>query len=83
MPLENAAKIFPQDVFRAGQIAYIFQQNKLEDEALSIITASVENYPDSYESWRLLASLSNASPAQIAEAKAQMKRLDPHNPELK
>ena len=81
--LENAAEIFPQDVFRAGQIAYIFQQNKLEDEALSIITASVENYPDSYESWRLLASLSNASPAQIAEAKAQMKRLDPHNPELK
>ena len=81
--IANAVNIFPQDVTRTNQIAYIFQQNKLEAEALGIVTTAVVKYPDSYDAWKLLASLSNATPAQVLEAKAQMKRLDPHNPDLK
>ena len=81
--ITNAVNIFPQDVARTNQIAYIFQQNKLEAEVLGIITTAVKNYPDSYDAWKLLASLSNATSVQVSEAKAQMKRLDPHNPDLK
>ena len=81
--IASAIDYFPQDAARANQIAYIFQQNKLEAEALAVLAESVKKYPDSYDAWKLLASLTTASPVQIAEAKAQMKRLDPHNPELK
>jgi hypothetical protein len=33
--------------------------------------------------WRLLSEMPNASAERVAEAKNQMKRLDPHNPDLK
>jgi len=79
----NAIKIFPQDSSRTLQIADIFYQNKLEAETLSIITTAVKRYPDSFEAWGVMALLSKSSPARLAEAEAQMKRLDPHNPNLK
>ena len=78
-----AVDFFPQDLARTNQIAYIFKQNDLETDAISLIMATVKQFPDSYDSWALLASLKSASPAQIAQARAQMKRLDPHNPDLK
>ena len=81
--ITNTLKIFPQDVARTNQIAYIFQQNKLDSEALAVLVQAVKTYQDSYDAWKLLSSMNNASSAQIAEAKAQMKRLDPHNPDLK
>ena len=77
-----AVDFFPQDLARTNQIAYIFKQNDLETDAISLIMATVKQYPDSYDSWALLASLKSASSAQIAQARAQMKRLDPHNPDL-
>jgi hypothetical protein len=40
-------------------------------------------FPDSYDVWKVLASLPNAPAEDIAAAKAQMKRLDPNNPDLK
>ena len=44
---------------------------------------AIKDYPDSYDLWKILSTLKNASPDQVTQAKAQMKRLDPHNPELK
>ncbi len=81
--IANSANTFPRDASRTAQVAFILQQNKFEDEALSVVVPAVKNYPDSYDLWKILSTLKNASPDQVTQAKAQMKRLDPHNPELK
>ena len=81
--VKNAISIFPQDSSRTLQIADIFYQNKLDAEALGIVSTAVKRYPDSFEAWGVMALLSKSSPARLAEAEAQMKRLDPHNPNLK
>ena len=81
--ITNTLKIFPKDSARTNQIAYIFQQNKLDSEALAVLVQAVKTYPDSYDAWKLLSSMNNASSAQLTAAKTQMKRLDPHNPDLK
>lgn len=81
--LTNSAKSFPQDGYRAVQVAYAFHQNKLDEQALPILLDATKKYPDIFDAWRLLSRNSAATPAQIAEAKLQMKRLDPLNPDLK
>jgi len=79
----NSASNFPRDSTRTIQIAYVLHQNKLDDQAMAVIKEAAKDYPDSFDVWKVLVSLSNVTPAQISEAKAQMKRLDPHNPNLK
>jgi len=79
----SAPKIFPQEAFRTMQVAAILYENKLMPEALALTEDAVRKYPDSFDAWKLLAMLPNASSTQVAEAKAQMVRLDPHNPNLK
>ena len=79
----DAGYISPLDVSRLGQVAATLRDNNLADQALPIIQDAVTSFPDAYDAWRILASLSNASPAQVEKAKREMKRLDPHNPELK
>jgi O-antigen ligase len=79
----SASKIFPQDNYRTMQIVAILYENKLMPQALALTEEAVVRYPDSFDAWKVLAILPNASSAQIAEAKAQMRRLDPHNPNLK
>ena len=81
--IAQAAYIWPLEVSRLGQVAATLRDNKMEDQALPIIVKATNRFPDSYETWKILASLSTASSEQISHAKAQMKRLDPHNPELK
>jgi O-antigen ligase len=81
--VENIANIWPQDPSRSVQISLILNENKLPDQALEVILDAKSKFPDSYEVWKVLASLSNAPAADIAEAKAQMRRLDPNNPDLK
>ena len=81
--IAQAAYIWPLEVSRLGQVAATLRDNKMEDQALPIIVKATNRFPDSYEAWKILASLSTASSEQISHAKAQMKRLDPHNPELK
>ena len=81
--ITSAIKFFPQDSVRTNQIAIIFQQNKLDSKALAVSVQAAKMYPDSYIAWKTLSSMSNASSAQLFEAKIQMKRLDPLNPDLK
>jgi len=44
---------------------------------------AIARFPDFFGSWNELSQIPTATPAEIAEAKAQMKRLDPQNPDLK
>jgi len=81
--VQNIASNWPQDATRSAQIAILLNDNKLPAQALEVIERAKPQFPDSYDLWRALASLSNASATDIEEAKAQMKRLDPHNPDLK
>ena len=81
--LAKSAKSFPQDGYRSVQVAYVFHNNKLDEQALPIVLDVTKRYPDIFDAWRLLSLMSNATPAQITEAKAQMKRLDPYNPDIK
>lgn len=81
--VQNVANFWPQDAIRSAQIAILLNDNKLPTQALEVIEKAKEQFPDSYDLWRALASLSNASAADLEEANAQMKRLDPHNPDLK
>jgi hypothetical protein len=81
--VQNIASIWPQDASRSAQIALILNENNLPDQALAVVQDAKTQFPDSYDVWKVLASLSNASEADVAEAKVQMKRLDPNNPDLK
>ena len=81
--VQKIASIWPQDASRSAQIALILNENKLPEQALAVLQDAKGKFPDSYDVWKVLASLSNAPAEDIAAAKAQMKRLDPNNPELK
>ena len=81
--VEQAAYIWPLDPYRMGQVAISLANNKFQNEALVILKDGTEKFPDEYQMWRLLSEIPNATPEQVAEAKRQMKQLDPHNPDLK
>jgi hypothetical protein len=81
--VQKIASIWPQDASRSAQIALILNENKLPEQALAVVQEAKGKFPDSYDVWKVLASLPNAPAEDIAAAKAQMKRLDPHNPDLK
>jgi O-antigen ligase len=81
--IEKAASRWPDEAMRYGQVALVLQANKLDAQAQAVIDAALLKFPDEFGLWSVAAKLSTATPEQIAEAKAQMKRLDPFNPDLK
>lgn len=81
--VQNVASIWPQDASRSAQIALILNENKLSDQALAVVQDAKGKFPDSYDVWKVLASLPNTSEQERDEALKQMKRLDPNNPDLK
>lgn len=81
--VEKAAYIWPMSPYPMGQIAITLANNNLQPEALKILTDGVSKFPNEFSMWRLLSEIPNASPEQVIEAKRQMKRLDPLNPNLK
>ncbi len=81
--IEQAAYIWPVDPSRMIQVATTLNQNKLEDQGLKVALDAVERFPDNYGVWSTLNSMNKATEAQKTQALAQMKRLDPLNPNLK
>jgi O-antigen ligase len=81
--IQNSAYLFPHDYSRFLYVATALRDNKFEKEALEVIKDAAEEFPDTFEVWKLYSNLPNASSVEIALAKAEMKRLDPLNPELK
>jgi hypothetical protein len=65
------------------QVAMTLDQNNLEANGLKIALDAVAQFPDSYPAWATLNGMKIATANQKAEALAQMKRLDPLNPNLK
>jgi len=79
----SAAELFPRDFIRVAQVSQNLENNGFGSEALKIVESASISFPDSYEVWSVFFQLSKATPEQKATAKAQMIRLDPHNPSLR
>lgn len=81
--IQEAAYIWPLDSTRMTQVSRTLNDNKLEKEGLSVAEDAVKSFPEKFEVWETLYLMNSASEAQKADALAQMKRLDPFNPNLK
>jgi hypothetical protein len=65
------------------QVATTLNDNKLEAQGLQVALDATEKFPDNYFVWANLDLMNSATAEQKAQALAQMKRLDPLNPNLK
>ena len=80
--VESAGNQSPHDQRRLYMLAGIFRNAKLDAKAIEVLKRATLEYPDSYDLWSLWLTIPTASPEDLAAAKAQIKRLDPFNPEL-
>ena len=67
----------PLDLRRMLYTANVLEKNRFYKESLAIAQTATENFPDSYETWRFLATLTNATEADRTLAKSEIDRLDP------
>jgi O-antigen ligase len=81
--LQEGAYLKPYDRTRFLYSAQILADNKLDKEAIQILSDASKIYPDSFELWQRWSQIPTATPEQVSRAKAEMKRLDPFNPDLK
>jgi hypothetical protein len=65
------------------QVAMTLNENKLEAQGLEVALDATKKFPDNYSVWSTLSVMKSATAEQKAQALAQMKRLDPLNPNLK
>jgi hypothetical protein len=65
------------------QVAIGLDQNKLGAQGLKVAVDASIRFPDNYSVWANLLSMDKATAQQKAQALAEMKRLDPWNPNLK
>ena len=83
MLIQEAAYIWPLDYSRMVQVAMTLNENKLEAQGLEVALDATKKFPDNYSVWSTLSVMKSATAEQKAQALAQMKRLDPLNPNLK
>ena len=81
--IQPAAYLKPYDRARFAYVAQLLQENKLESRAIAVLRDATEIYPDSMELWRRWSTIPSASPVDVARALAEMKRIDPNNPDIK
>jgi len=81
--VESAGNSAPKDEYRLYMLAGIFRNAALDEQAVKVLRDATLDYPDSFDLWRLWTTIPTASLADLATAKAQLKRLDPFNPDLK
>lgn len=81
--IQEAAYIWPLEPSRMIQVAMTLNDNKLEAQGLEVAVDASKRFIDNYGVWATLYAMKSASEQQKAEALTQMKRLDPHNPDLK
>jgi O-antigen ligase len=84
--VEKALKpgyLHPQDSSRLVNMVSILENSKLYDQALQYALRATEFNPENFDSWSALYSVQKSTPEQKSVALANMRRLDPHNPELK
>ncbi len=75
--VQAAALKGPQDSQRILVAAQVFENNKYFKESLMMVEVINQKFPDSFEAWRYLSTLTDATASDKQEAKEQMRRLDP------
>jgi O-antigen ligase len=72
----------PHDRFFFIYVARVMLANQRDKDAIEILQYASQKYPDSTEIWQVWTTVPTVSPSQLSIAKAELKRLDPHNPNL-
>ena len=81
--LQRAAYLRPLEASYMYRVIAALIDNKLMTEALVISNDSIKSFPDEYRVWEVRSKIEGLSETEKSEAMAQMKRLDPNNPNLK
>jgi hypothetical protein len=81
--VREAAYIWPLESSRMIQVARTLNDNKFEKEGYEVALDAVEEFPNDYNAWEALLSMKKVTDAQKVEIMIELKRLDPHNPDLK
>ena len=79
--VESAGNQWPHDERRLFMLAGILRNAALDAKAVQVLREATTEYPDSLDLWNLWSTIPTASPADLATAKAQLKRLDPFKPD--
>jgi hypothetical protein len=72
----------PPNSIKYANAVQLLENSKLYDLAYKYAQISVQFNPDNFDSWKMFYFISKSSAAEKAEALAQMKRLDPNNPNV-
>jgi hypothetical protein len=81
--IRNGAYIWPRNPSYMVQVAVTLNDNRYESEGLKVALDATSKFPDNYGVWVALNLMNGATEEQKNYALAQMKRLDPLNPNLK
>lgn len=72
----------PDNSMRLGQAVQTFEESKLFDQAYIYAKKGVAFNPDYFDAWKMLYYVTKSTDADKASALKNMKRLDPHNPDV-
>jgi hypothetical protein len=72
----------PQDSSRLVNLVSILEKSGLYEQALQYALRATEFNPENFDSWSALYNVQKSTPEMKKIALENMKRLDPHNPEL-
>ena len=75
--INESAYLEPFDLRRMLYAASILENNKFYKESLEIAKTMSKSFPDSYEAWTFLATLTNATKVEKENAQSELRRLDP------
>ena len=78
-----AATKWPTDVARLMYAAQVFDQNKMQDKAVSLAREAVKLNPRSFDAWNYLYNSPSVTGNEKREILDRLKALDPNNPDLK
>ena len=89
MELKDATKIYdsalkwPTDAARLNFATKLFDQNNMKDKAVSLARESVKVNNRNFDGWSYLYFSDSVSANEKREILDKLKKLDPHNPDLK
>jgi O-antigen ligase len=75
--INENAYLKPFDLQRMLYAASILEKNKFYKESIQIAKTITKSFPDSYDAWRFLATLTNATEVDKENSQTELRRLDP------
>lgn len=72
----------PSNSQRYAQAVQLFANSNLMDQARQVALTGIEFNPDYFDAWLVMYFLPNTTENEKAEALANLKRLDPRNPDV-